>query len=279
MNILFSGDENIEKGVLITVTSILEHTEDEIHIYLISASFTHEGIVHKGISEDFRAFLEGVIREKNSRSTVELFDTTHHFAGNLPDANMNTRFTPGCMLRLFADLIDAIPDKLLYLDNDIIALGDLNELYSTDISACDLAGVLDFYGSHIYKRHFFKRDYINSGVLLLNMKMIRETGLLEGCRRMCKEKKMLLPDQSAINALAKSKLKLDRKYNEQRRERGETVIRHFTTTFRIFPYPREVRCKPWDLNRVHEVWRTDRYDGTVTRGLRLYEELLQARRS
>ncbi len=33
---------------------------------------------------------------------------------------MKTRFTPCCMLRLFADEILELPDKILYLDNDVI---------------------------------------------------------------------------------------------------------------------------------------------------------------
>lgn len=36
---------------------------------------------------------------------------------------MGTRFTPCCMLRLYADRIPELPDRLLYLDTDVLCAG------------------------------------------------------------------------------------------------------------------------------------------------------------
>ena len=73
-----------------------------------------------------------------------------------------------------------------------------------------VVGVLDHYGKWFFRNNIFKIDYINSGVLLINLQLIKETRLFEKCRKMCKEKELLLPDQHALNKLAKNKLILNK---------------------------------------------------------------------
>ena len=83
--------------------------------------------------------------------------------------NAETGYTPYCFLRLFADLIPEIPEKILYLDTDTLIADDISELYAADISEYELGAVLDYYGHRFMGYHYF-----NSGVLLLNMKNIRD---------------------------------------------------------------------------------------------------------
>lgn len=62
-----------------------------------------------------------------------------------------------------------------------------------------LHGSLDYYGKWFFKNKKIKFNYINSGVLLLNLKKIRETELFKKAREMCQNKKMFMPDQSSLN--------------------------------------------------------------------------------
>lgn len=130
---------------------------------------------------------------------------------------MNTRFTPYAMLRLFADQLPQIPDRILYLDDDIVIRGDITTFYNEDINGIELVGVLDYWGRFFFHNLKTKRafDYLNSGVLLLNMKKIKQTGLFAEVRHMMQVKQMFLPDQSAINKLAVAKRVAPRRYNEQ----------------------------------------------------------------
>ena len=114
----------------------------------------------------------------------------------------------------------------------------------------EIAGVLDYYGSWFFRKNIFKRDYLNSGVLLMNMCELRKTGLLSSCRHMCTTKQMFMPDQSALNKLSVSKRICERKYNDQRRLHSDTVFQHFTTHFRFFPYVRTENVKPWQTEEV-----------------------------
>ena len=255
MNVLYSGDSAICDGVLLSALSIAQRTNDELNVYIITASLDSDTGLKKAVPLSFCGFLGEVLRKYNGQSRVELFDISERFLSELPSANIKTRFTPFCMLRLYADVIKEIPDKILYLDNDTVCLNNPDELYETEIDSYDLAGVLDYYGSWFFRSNPFKRDYVNSGVLLLNMKRVRENGLFTDCRAMCRDKQMFMPDQSALNKLCKSKLICPRRYNEQKKIFADTVFRHFTTTFRLLPYFHSVTVKPWNIDALHNVLR------------------------
>ncbi|MCD8118887.1 MAG: hypothetical protein LUE29_05305 [Lachnospiraceae bacterium] len=323
MNILYCGDKNIEDGLLISVLSLLNTAEEELHIYVLTMHLEYEGKECLPVRDEFIDWLDGMVREKNCQkqkktdelksadvkgripesqpekmvtkeaiaeriqkpgadeserwsgmegvekmpgvkeSFVKKIDLSEEFARNLPIPNMQTRFTPCCMLRLFADEIPELPNRILYLDTDIVCRRDISEFYHQDMEGFELAGVPDYYGRWFFHRKrwkFWKWDYLNSGVLLLNMEEIRKTGLFAKCRDLCAAKEMFMPDQSALNKLATAKKICPRRFNDQRKLHEDTVIQHFTTSFRFFPWIRTVSVKPWDVERMHEVLKLHEYD-------------------
>mgnify|MGYP004703897461 FL=1 len=124
----------------------------------------------------------------------------------------------------------------------------------------NLHGSLDYYGKWFFKNKKIKFNYINSGVLLLNLEKIRQTKLFKRAREMCKEKKMFMPDQSSLNKLSVGKKIEQRKYNEQRRLKKDTVFQHFTTSFRLLPFFHKVTIKPWNIDKVHKKLKIFEYD-------------------
>ena len=251
MNILFCGDRNVQDGLLIAVLSLLENTQEHLDIYVLTLDMSMNGRIYSPIEQTFVDYLnETVSAQYDDRLYTKLIDTTDLFKDETPDANLSTRFTPCCMLRLFADNIDEIPDRILYLDTDVICRRDFGDFYYQNMDGVEIAGVLDYYGSWFFRKNIFKRDYLNSGVLLMNMCELRKTGLLSSCRHMCTTKQMFMPDQSALNKLSVSKRICERKYNDQRRLHSDTVFQHFTTHFRFFPYVRTETVKPWQTEEV-----------------------------
>lgn len=251
MNILFCGDRNVQDGLLIAVLSLLENTQDHLDIYVLTLDMSMNGRTYSPIEQTFVDYLnETVSAQYDDRLYIKLIDTTDLFKDETPDANLSTRFTPCCMLRLFADKIDEIPDRILYLDTDVICRRDFGDFYYQNMDGVEIAGVLDYYGSWFFRKNIFKRDYLNSGVLLMNMDELRKTGLLSSCRHMCTTKQMFMPDQSALNKLSVSKRICERKYNDQRRLHSDTVFQHFTTHFKFFPYVRTETVKPWQTEEV-----------------------------
>lgn len=260
MNILYSGDANIRDGVIISTLSLAKVVREPLHIYILTASLEHNGEYKAALEENFAPFLENYLNKYNDNLSVTVIDITDKFCNGLPIANIETRFTPFCMLRLFADEVEELPSKILYLDNDVICRKNPCLFYHTNIEASSLAGVLDYYGSWFFRQKIYKRDYLNSGVLLLNLELIRKNNLFKEARQMCISKKMFMPDQSALNKLCKNKIICDRRYNEQRKLHGDTVFQHFTTSFRFFPYFHSVTVKPWNITAMHETLKLYEYD-------------------
>lgn len=265
MNILYCGDRNIKKGLILSVLSLIKNVDEDLCIYIltINAKVNNKNI--EGIRyEDIDGVL-GVLKQKNPNNFIKIFDITQEFNKEIPFENMETRFTPCCMLRLYADTINELPNKILYLDNDVICRKNPFEFYNQNLDDTELVGVLDYYGKWFFKNNLFKFDYLNSGVLLMNLDKIRKEQSFYKCRKLCQNTKMFMPDQSAINKIVKNKKIVDRKYNDQRKLHDDTVFQHFTTSFRFFPIFHPVTIKPWDTEKVHNELNIFEYDDIYER--------------
>lgn len=275
MNLLYCGDRNIQDGLLISILSLLKHVSEELHIYVMTMDLHTAKKDYHAISEQTVVFLNQVVQRQNSASFVKRFDCTSMFTNQLPRKNMETRFTPYAMLRLFADQLD-LPERLLYLDSDVVCHRDPTEFYYQDLKNVELVGVLDYYGRWFFHHSLTHLDYINSGVLLLNMKKIHQTGLFERARKRCENHWMFMPDQSALNKLAKAKRIVPRKYNEQHKLHADTVFQHFTTSFKFFPLFKIQTIKPWEVNQVHQVLGIHAYDDILNEYQQLVPELTKS---
>lgn len=260
MNILYCGDKKMEDVLWISILSLLKNVDEDIHIYVLTMEMNSKKKSFQPVSDDMIDRFNKRVRQSNGNNSVTKIDLTSVFSNELPTANMETRFTPYCMLRLYADLLPELPDRILYLDIDVVCRKDISDFYHQDLSGCELVGVLDHYGKWFFRKNIFKLDYINSGVMLLNMEKIRDTGLFQKCRNMCRDKKMFMPDQSAVNELVAYKRIMPRRYNEQRRLHDDTILQHFTTSFRFFPWFHTLTVKPWQVERIHNKLKLHVYD-------------------
>ena len=111
-----------------------------------------------------------------------------------------------------------------------------------------------------------------ASIFIVKIKL-KKSGSFKKARSMCQTRKMLLPDQAAINKYCKPKLIVKRKYNEQHALKNDTVFRHFTTTFKFFPYFRTQKVKPWNIDRLHEILKCHEFDDILTSYQQLKEEI------
>lgn len=78
------------------------------------------------------------------------------------------------------ELAELLPqlDKVLFLDGDILVMGDLGELYDIDLGSNVLAAMRELLGEK-KKQHVIigTAHYFNAGVMLLNLKQMREEKL------------------------------------------------------------------------------------------------------
>ena len=262
MNILYCGDKGITDGVLVSVLSLLMRGRKEsiYNIYIMTIRYEEVRPFTKRAAE----FLDKLVKQYNRKSFVKLIDATEAFRAGLPKKNMGSYFTPCSMLRLYVNKIPELAelDRVLYLDYDVVCRKDIAEFYNMDLTGVEAAGVLDIYGRRWYHYNgLFVQDYMNSGVMLFNIPECLKTGMFEKARRICGEKRMLLPDQGALNRAIKRRKLVTRKYNEQEeRPRADTVLHHFSNNFKFWPYFRVQKVKPFEVEKVHRVLNIHEYD-------------------
>ena len=211
MNILLCGNQKVFDGALSELISITNKTKEVVTCYIYTMELTRIKPEYTSIKDEQIEYLNKVVKTKNPENRVIKVDVTDLYEKEFGNCkNENAYCTPYTLLRLLADLVPEMPDKVLYLDIDMMARDDISKLYNIDISDYEYAAVKEKYGSV-----FIWPDYINAGMLLLNMKKIKETGLLKKARELIKNKKLLFADQSAIYYSTTKKLLLPRIYNEQ----------------------------------------------------------------
>lgn len=143
------------------------------------------------------------------------------------------------MLRLLADLVD-LPDRVIYLDGDVVINGDLGTLFDYPLpEGCELGVVKDALRIS---------NYFNAGVMLVNMARCRQTGLFEKARSLVIKRRMMYVDQDALNRSVKHKFMLPLKFNAKDKYFDEIVVHHFCNVRKHVFH----RVKPWEVKTVRE---------------------------
>ena len=269
INILLCGNYKVFDGALTELISITNKTKENVKCFIFTMDVSRIKPEYISMTDNQIEFLNKVVKQKNPNNEVIKIDITELYEAEFKECKNESAYcTPYTLLRLFADKIEGIPDKLLYLDIDMMINGDLSELYNIDVEDYEYAAVKEKYGSKV-----IRPDYINAGMLLLNMKKIKETGLLEKARTKIKTKKMLFADQDAIFWSTKKKKILPKKYNNQSSFNNKnTLVCHFSKRLLLWPYPRIENYKQWNIKEVHEVLKCHVYDKDLEEYVRLKKE-------
>lgn len=259
INILFSGNKGVFDGVLTCMLSILKRTTttEPFHFYIYTMDVSHLKPEYLPISREACDFLQQVAKEYNTENVVERVDVTKLYEREFSGCpNEQCYCSPYTLLRLFADLLDNTPDKLLYLDIDVMFNKDITLLYHQDVTDYEYAAARDHYGKYL-----LNPNYINAGVLLFNMKRMKETGLLEKARELIKTKKLLFADQDAIYRSTTAKKMLPQKFNDQKfLHKKSTVVRHFSKRLFYLPYPHTDNIKQWRVSDIHRIFHYYSFD-------------------
>lgn len=269
INLLLCGNKKVFDGALTQLISMTNRTKEDINVYIFTMDVSRINPDFVSIDDSQIEFLNEVIKRKNSNNNVTKVDITELYEKEFGHCkNEGAYCTPYTLLRLLADLVPNMPDKLLYLDIDMMIGDDIAKLYNIDVTDYEYAAVKEKYGCWL-----IRPDYINAGMLLLNMKKIRETGLLEKARERIKTKKMLFADQSAIFWSTTKKLLVPRKFNEQSKfNRKDTVVCHFCKRLLFRPYPHTENFKQWHIKEVHEVLKCHAFDKDLDEYIELKEK-------
>jgi lipopolysaccharide biosynthesis glycosyltransferase len=153
---------------------------------------------------------------------------------------------------------DVLPDydKILYLDSDIIILRDIAELFDTDIGDRLLGGVCTYRSDDsatLAMSDYLKKqmnttpyEYINAGILLINLKAFRAEGIRPKCiAYLRRHRDLKWMDQDVLNAVCRGRIQylsenwnMSQFYYEQDYRAGKDM-----SQVRIVHYLN--RIKPW----------------------------------
>lgn len=271
-NILFCGNSKVFDGILCTMLSIFMRTssKESFSFFIFTMDVSHLNPSYTPITDKEISFLENIAKSYNKENSVKKIDVTETYKKEFSACpNEGCYCSPYTLIRLFADLYGEIKGKLLYLDADLLFNKDIDLLYNTDIKDVEYAASRDHYGKILL---FFRRKFINAGVILFNMDECRKSGLFEKCRNLIKTKKLVFADESALILAVKKQKILSQRFNDQKFLYKDTVIRHFSKRLFYFPFPHTANIKQWNVSKVHKVFGYENFDDI------LFEYIYQKKR-
>lgn len=251
INILLCGNQF--DGMLTGMLSIFMRTKtkEAFHFYIYTMDVSDIKPNYVAISDEMASYLDLVAKSYNNENIVEKIDVLYIYNKEFRNSpNESAYCSPFTLIRLFADLVPNMPDKILYLDTDILFNRDITLLWNIDVTGYEYAAARDHYGKFL-----INPNYINAGVLLFNLAEMKRTGILEKARQLIRTKRLVFADQSAIIRSTTKRKVLPQKFNEQKfLHKKSTIIRHFSKRLFYFPYPKTKNIKQWDVEKMHKVY-------------------------
>lgn len=193
-----------------TMASLFENTTKNIEVHLL-----HDETLTELNKEKF------IMLADNYKQKVAF-----HFLkirNDIGGSKALNRVTKGTLFRLYLEEILAL-NRVIYLDTDIIVEMDIFNLWEENLHGFFLGGVdRDEYRNYVKKESFYiklgfnEKEYFNAGVLLMDLKAIKEKISLKNRSFDFLKKYPWAPalDQDALNFIFKGNYKiLDSKYNQ-----------------------------------------------------------------
>lgn len=197
LNILLTLDRNYLPALRVLLTSIFLNNPDEaLDIYIAQDGFIPED------HDDIRALCT------RFHAVYHSIDIDESWFKNAPTLRYYSR---AMYYRLLAaQMLPETLDRILYLDPDMLVIGQLRPLYEVEMgdhlyAACIHRGLVDLSTpvNKIRLSTFENEGYFNSGMLLMNLPRIRNHVLPQVIFDYVRENRnlLVLPDQDVLNGL------------------------------------------------------------------------------
>ena len=208
--IFFTIDDGYAPWLAVALRSLLLHADPARHYTIV--------VLHEPLTPEHRAKLEAIAAgfpnaELRFVAMDGKIEGIHDRMGNRLRADY---FTLTIFFRLFIPEMFPEWDKGIYLDADIVVPGDISQLFDTDlggnlIGACRDSSITGIPGLVKFTDEGAGvgiENYINSGVLLMNMKALREVHLERRFLQLLHTYHFdcVAPDQDYLNVLCHGKI-------------------------------------------------------------------------
>lgn len=233
-------DEKYVPYLDVAIRSLIANSNNEDN-YIIN-------VLHEKLSEKQVKELQG-LNDLKENVSVRLFDMKKSLEKGLEqitdrEENKLRRdyFTLSIYFRIFIPDIFKEYDKGIYIDSDVVVPGDIAEMYDVELGDNIIGACPDHSIENIEKLRYYlvnsigvkANEYINSGVLLMNLKKMRELHFSENFLRLLNKYHFfcVAPDQDYINAMCNGKIKYlgeewDAMPNDARKELKNPKLIHY----------------------------------------------------
>ncbi|ANK58885.1 hypothetical protein BSQ39_11520 [Loigolactobacillus backii] len=244
--LFFSVDDKYVPFLAVALKSIIDNATDGYDYQII--------ILHEGISQQNQKDIAAIGTEQFPIRFVSMKGRLEHVITGEQAKLRGDYFTYTIFFRLF--IADMFPeyDKAIYLDADIVVPRDISQLFNIELGNNLVAGIPDvFIGSNPETVEYSEdavgvpvTDYINSGILVMNLKELRATKLGHEFVTLYNKYhfQTIAPDQDYLNAMGHDRiLRLGVEWNTQAAAVKEKDVSPKLIHYNLF-------AKPWQYKHT-----------------------------
>ena len=203
--IFFSTDDTYIPYLDVAIRSLIANADRNYHYRII--------VLNTGLELCNIAKIKENIQPGFAIEFVDISNRVEHIMTYFKEVY---HFSVPAYYRLFIASLFPQYDKILYLDCDIVVLGDIAELYNTPLGSNILGAAPEQHVQNTAEFRYYARvalgldpdTYVNSGVLLMNLEAFRESHIEEQFIELITKYNfdLLDPDQAYLNYLCRGKI-------------------------------------------------------------------------
>lgn len=206
--VFFTIDDAYAPFLAVALHSAIENSSAENHYKAI--------ILHENVSLENRRRIESLAKDHFEIEFIPMQSGLESITDRMSNRLRCDYFTLTIYFRLFIPAMFPEYDKAIYIDSDVVVPADLAELYSIDlgdnyIAACpdfSIADVPPLVRYTVEAVGMGEGEYINSGVLLMNLKVLREKNFDKQFLKLLNTYHLdcIAPDQDYLNAMCRGRI-------------------------------------------------------------------------
>lgn len=211
--IFFAVDDGYVPFLAVALQSLIENSSKNYY-YSIKILYTN-------INEENK---KKIIKYEKENIKIEFVDLNYYIDKIKDKLYTRDYYTKTTYFRLFIPDLYPQYDKVLYLDSDIVVLGDIAQLYNTNVKGNLVAAIpddsvqtIDEFGEYVEKVVGVadRKNYFNAGILLMNLDEFRKINFQSKFLYLLETVKFsVAQDQDYLNRLCKGRVTLvDRTWN------------------------------------------------------------------
>lgn len=269
--IFYAIDDGYSKFVAVSIKSLIMNANNNYNYDI--------NVIYENLSEENAKKLKSLETDNVKIILTEMNQNLSMITDKLGNRLREYTFTLTIFFRLFIPVMFPKYDKCIYIDADTVIPGDISRLYNEDLGNNYLGCIVDksTIDNEILASYFeevvgIPRDkYINSGVLLMNSKKLRELKIDEKFLDLYTKYgfDVIAPDQDYINSMCYGHIKYlsdiyDAMPNPNNKEVEKPVIIHYN----LF-------LKPWQYENVQYY----DYFWKYAKSTPFYDEILEIKNS